>query len=286
LFYSLENDQDSGAFLNLNILTKPLNTAELAEELVAQGLVSDENTTGAGSSILVVDDDPGILELHRRILESMASGYRILQAHEGRQALEIARKERPALILLDLMMPEMDGFTVLETMQSDESMRGLPTIVVTSQVLTEEDMVRLNCGVVSVLNKGLFSTQETLEHVTAALSRKHRPGTETQRLVFKAMTYIHTHYRENMSRGEIANHIGVSERHLARCFQQELGLAPITYLNRFRVRVAKMLLETGRMSITNVAMEVGFSTGGYFTRVFRDEEGISPREYIQRKNTG
>lgn len=286
LFYSLESNQDSGAFLDLNILTKPINTAELAEELVAQGLVNDgEGASSQVRSILIVDDDPDILELHTRILESMASGCRILQAQDGRQALEVARKERPALILLDLMMPEMDGFTVLETLQSDDSLRSIPTIVVTSQVLTEEDMERLNCGVVSVLNKGMFSARETLQHVTAALSRKHRPGTEAQRLVFKAMTYIHTNYRENVSRRDIACHVGVSERHLARCFQQEVGLAPITYLNRFRVKVAKLLLDTGRMSITNVAMEVGFSTGGYFTRVFRDEEGISPREYVQRKNS-
>jgi signal transduction histidine kinase/DNA-binding response OmpR family regulator len=285
LFYSLESDQDSGAFLDLNILTKPINTAELAEELVAQGLVNEEGAGSPVRSILIADDDPDIRELHTRILESMASGCRILQAQDGRQALEMARKEHPALILLDLMMPEMDGFTVLETMQSDDSLRGIPTIVVTSQVLTEEDMARLNCGVVSVLNKGMFSASETLEHVTAALSRRHRPGTEAQRLVFKAMTYIHTNYRENISRCDIASHVGVSERHLARCFQQEVGLAPITYLNRFRVKVAKLLLDTGRMSITNVAMEVGFSTGGYFTRVFRDEEGISPREYIQGKHS-
>ncbi len=284
VFFSLETGQNSGAFLDLNILTKPINTAELAEELVAQGLVNDENNGSQAGSILIVDDDPDILELHTRILKSMASGYRVLQAHDGREALEIARKERPALMLLDLMMPEMDGFTVLETMQSEEALRGILTIVVTSQVLTEEDTARLNCGVVSVLNKGMFSTQETLEHVTAALSRKHRPGTETQRLVFKAMTYIHTHYQENISRRDIANHVGVSERHLARCFQQEVGLALITYLNRFRVKVAKLLLDTGHISITKVAMEVGFSTGGYFTRVFRDEEGLSPREYIHRNN--
>jgi DNA-binding response OmpR family regulator len=285
LFFSLETARDSGAFLDLNILTKPLNTAELAEELVAQGLVTDESTQNETRSILIVDDDPDILELHTRILESMASGYRILQAHDGREALATAHKEHPALILLDLMMPGMDGFTVLETMQSEETLRSIPIIVVTSQVLTEEDMARLNCGVVSVLNKGVFTSQETLEHVSTALSRKHRPGTETQRMVFKAMTFIHTHYQENISRSDIANYVGVSERHLARCFQQEVGMALITYLNRFRVKVARLLLDTGRMSITKVAMEVGFSTGGYFTRVFREEEGLSPREYINRNDS-
>jgi YesN/AraC family two-component response regulator len=221
--------------------------------------------------------------MHTRILKSMASGHAILQAANGREALHILRKEHPALVLLDLIMPEVDGFTVIETMQAEETTRDIPVIVLTGQVLTEEDMARLNCGMVSVLNKGMYSTQETLEHIKLALTRKRRPGTESQRLVFKAMTFIHTHYKEPVARSDVAAYVGVSERHLARCFQQEIGMAPIAYLNRFRVKVAKMLLCSGRMNVTEVALEVGFSAGGYFTRVFRDEEGLSPREYLRQK---
>ena len=80
----------------------------------------------------------------------------------------------------------------------------------------------------------------------------------------------------------VAAHIGMSERHLTRCFHHEVGLTPISYLNRFRVRQAKYLLDAGCNSITEVAMEVGFSSSGYFTRVFKEEVGIAPREYLQR----
>jgi AraC-like DNA-binding protein len=60
-----------------------------------------------------------------------------------------------------------------------------------------------------------------------------------------------------------------------------MGLSPMIYLNRYRVNVAKALLTAGQMNITDIALEVGFSTGGYFSRVFRQEVGCSPREYIQ-----
>ncbi len=282
LFYALENDQDSGAFLDLNILTKPINATELAEELVANGLAKGENSVGQLRPILVVDDDPDILDLHTRILESLASGYRVIQACSGCEALEIAQRERPELILLDLLMPEMDGFTVLETMQSNESLRGIPVIVITSQILTEEDLARLNCGMVRVLNKGMYSVQETFEHVKTALLRKRRPDTETQWLVFKAMAYICAHYKEPISRIDVAAHVGISERHLARCFQKEIGLAPITYLNRFRINQAKILIDSGEKNITRVAMEAGFSTGAYFSRVFKEEVGIAPRDYLRK----
>jgi AraC-like DNA-binding protein len=148
-------------------------------------------------------------------------------------------------------------------------------------VLTEEDMARLNCGVATVLGKGMYSDLETLEQVTATLMRKRRTGTESQRMVLKAMSYIHASYKEPISRSDIANFVGVSERHLARCFQQEVGLSPIIYLNRFRVRAAKGLLDARKYNITEVAMEVGFSTGAYFARVFREEVGQSPREYMR-----
>jgi AraC-like DNA-binding protein len=77
--------------------------------------------------------------------------------------------------------------------------------------------------------------------------------------------------------------VGLSERHLTRCFRQEVGLTPITYLNRYRVKQAKAMLDSGEKSITEVAMEVGFSNNSYFTRVFRDEVGVSPRAYLQNR---
>jgi transcriptional regulator GlxA family with amidase domain len=179
------------------------------------------------------------------------------------------------------MMPELDGFGVLEAMREEETSRNIPVIVLTGQVLTEEDMARLNRGVASVLAKGLFRVEEILEHVTAALERRCRPDRETQQTVLKAMAYLHAHYAESISRSDVAKHVGLSERHLDRCFRQEVGVTPIAYLNRYRVKQARTLLEAGDKSITEVAMEVGFSSGGYFSRVFRQEVGVSPRAYLR-----
>ena len=280
LFYTLE--QESGALLDLNYMTKPLQTNDLAAALLARGLGDELSSRGSGSkAILVVDDDPLILELHTRTLQSLSSSYRILHASNGRQALDSIYQERPVLVLLDLMMPELDGFGVLDAMQQDERLRGIPVIVLTSQALTENDMARLNGSAAAVLGKGMFTRQETLEHITAALSRKRRPGAESQRVVSRAMAFIHQNYTEPITRGVIADHVGLSERHLTRCFNQEIGITPMTYLNRFRVRQAKEMLQQGQKCITDIAMQVGFSTSGYFARVFKDEVGMTPREYLQ-----
>lgn len=279
LFYAFAAD-DKGSMLTVDYLTKPMSAAELAEALVSQGLLGGDG--GTEKRILVVDDEPAVLALHARIIESQSPHYRVLRARDGREALEIIRRERPDLVLLDLMMPELDGFGVLEVMRAEEMSRNIPVIVLTGQVLTEEDMARLNRGVASVLGKGLFSVDETLERIEAALTRRCKLGAEVQRIVRRAMAYVHTHYAEPISSRDIAAHVGFSEQHLSRCFRRELGITPGEYLKRYRIRQAKALLEAGDKSVTEVALEVGFSGSSYFARVFRAEVGVSPGAYRRR----
>jgi AraC-like DNA-binding protein len=168
-------------------------------------------------------------------------------------------------------------------MRQTDLTRNIPVVVITGQVLTEEDMSRLNSGVASVLGKGIFSVEETLSHLTDALAHQRKPGSEAQRVALKSMAYIHANYDGPLSRSDMAAHVGLSERHLTRCFHQEVGMTPITYLNRYRVKQAKALLDGGVKGITEIAAEVGFASSSYFTRVFREEVGISPRAYMQSR---
>jgi DNA-binding response OmpR family regulator len=274
LFYTLAGD--SGSMLEIDYLTKPMGTTELMKALQCQGLLEDQVTEKA---ILVVDDVPAILEMHARIVEAQSPGYRVLRAQNGREALEIVRREQPDLVLLDLMMPELDGFGVLEAMREDRISSTIPVIVLTGQVLTEEDMARLNSGVAKVLGKGLFSVEETLGHVEETLARRAKLCVETQQVVRRAMGYVHTHYMEQVSLTDIAAYVGLSEQHLIRSFRSEIGVTPIDYLKRYRIGRAKALLEEGSKNVTEVAAEVGFSTSSYFARVFRGEVGVSPGAY-------
>ena len=285
LFYALAHDEDSGSVLEMGYLTKPVRTAELADALVCQGLLGTQSEQGR-KKILVVDDELTALEMYARVVEAQSPVYQALRARDGREALRVIREEQPDLVLLDLMMPELDGFGVLEAMREEGMGRYIPVIVLTGQVLTQEDMARLNQGVASVLGKGLFSIEEMLQHIEAALAGRQRLGTEAQRAVRKAVAYVHAHYAEPISRRDVASYVGVSERHLSRCFRQEMGVTLVTYLNRYRVRQAKALLEAGDKSITEVAMEVGFSSSGYFTRVFRQEVGASPSAYLRGEGKG
>jgi YesN/AraC family two-component response regulator len=177
----------------------------------------------------------------------------------------------------------MDGFEVLAAMRDQKIICHIPVVILTAQKLSYEDMDRLQLGVAAVLGKDLFSEAEVLSQIEAALARSGRLGTEAQRIVRKAMVYIHTHFEEDLSRNALAEALCVSDNYLGRCFIKELRLTPITYLNRFRVQQARKRFEKGESNITEVANEVGFSDSNYFGRVFRREVGVSPSAYLRGK---
>lgn len=279
-FYALQ-EPDAGAMLALSHQSKPLGATALTQALQQYGLAA--TPSNGARIILIVDDDPSILDMHTRVVRAAVTDCRTLQANNGRRALEVMRAEQPALVLLDLMMPELDGMGVLAAMQEDPRLRGIPVIVLTAQTLTDPEMTQLNQGVAAVLEKGLFTVEETLGHIEQALARDRRLGNEAQRTVRKAMAFIHERHGDAISRDDIASHAGVSARHLTRCFQQEMGLSPIAYLSRYRVLKAKQLLDAGGKNITEVAAAVGFSSSSYFTDAFRREVGVAPRDY-QRRN--
>lgn len=275
MFYSSSQLQSS--LFDLDYLTKPIEISELTKALDQHWLMADDSRPIR--NILVVDDEPATLDMHARIVQSHSASNRVLRARNGREALDILHHEIVDLMLLDLQMPEMDGFELLEELQKMEATRDIPVIVVTGKVLSETEMSRLNQGVTSVLGKGLFSIKETIAHISAALERKRRISNEAKRLVRQAMGYIHKNFSESMSRRDIAQQIGITEDHLTFCFRQELGVTPIQYLQRYRINQAKRLLKESELTITEIAFNVGFSDSGYFSRLFHRETGLSPETY-------
>jgi signal transduction histidine kinase/AraC-like DNA-binding protein/ABC-type sugar transport system substrate-binding protein/DNA-binding LytR/AlgR family response regulator len=274
LVYSLDLEHDRGEWLELNYLPKPLASEQLVEQL-ARYVDSTERV------VLVVDDDPGILDLHCRLVEQ--AGCRAVCARNGRAALEVLEYTQPDLILLDLMMPELNGFAVLDALRAREMTRDIPVIVLTARVLDETDIGRLNRGVAAIMSKGLFNTTETLTRIEAALARHQALGGPTQRLIRRAMGFIHAHYAEPLTREQIASHVHFSPDYLTDCFRQEQGVTPMVYLNRYRICQARKLLENSDLTITQVALAVGFSESAHFTRTFQREVGMTPRAYRRSK---
>jgi len=121
-----------------------------------------------GAQVLVVDDDPDVRTLLRRMLE--AAGYRALEAENGRAALTRIAETTPDLILLDLMMPEMDGFEFLDELRRGGP-RGIPIVVVTAKDLTADDHRRLNGSVERILQKAALDREALLVEVRELVAK-------------------------------------------------------------------------------------------------------------------
>jgi signal transduction histidine kinase/CheY-like chemotaxis protein len=114
--------------------------------------------TSPPAKVLVVDDDGAACDVLRRTLEGQACT--VLCAADGNEALGVLEGDRPDLILLDLMMPGMDGFSLLERLQEREDLRAIPVVVVTAKELSAEDRGRLNGRVQQVLKKGSYTRRD------------------------------------------------------------------------------------------------------------------------------
>ena len=148
-------------------LVKPITEDELLRALERVKRKRDIH------KILIVDDEPSALQLLRRILESQP-GYQVLEATSGGLALSIVQSDKPELIILDLMMPEIDGFAVLETIKSNAATRDIPVIIVTAKEITAEDRERLDGHMIALFNKGMFTADELLENIARVLENMNK----------------------------------------------------------------------------------------------------------------
>jgi threonine synthase len=118
--------------------------------------------------IAIIEDNPEAVRLLRRVLQAHGE-YQIDEAYDGEAGLEMVRRTPPDLILLDLMMPKMDGFEVLEALKANERLKEVPIIVVTARDLTAHERQRLSGRVRALWRKGSFLSTDLLEGIEAVL---------------------------------------------------------------------------------------------------------------------
>jgi threonine synthase len=135
-----------------------------------EGLLSALNnvTPNRFSRVAVVDDTPEARRLIRRILQSQGD-FEIFEATNGREAIELITKEHPDLVILDLMMPEVDGFAVLDALRGNPETANIPVIVATAKELTVDEKERLQGQIQSLMMKGDFLNDEFLDEVRALI---------------------------------------------------------------------------------------------------------------------
>jgi signal transduction histidine kinase/DNA-binding response OmpR family regulator len=167
IMLTIMDDKGMGYTLGAaDYLTKPIDWERLA------AILRKYPCAHPPCAVLIVEDNAAMRAMLRRELEK--EGWVVTEAANGREALECVAANRPELILLDLMMPEMDGFAFVEELRQYEAWRSIPIVVLTAKDLTPDDCQRLNGYVEQILQKGAYSWEELLREVRDLVTARVR----------------------------------------------------------------------------------------------------------------
>jgi CheY-like chemotaxis protein len=156
---SISTSHDTSERLGVSAyLVKPVSRERLLNSLAQLG--------GRVRSVLVVDDDPEMVRLLSRIVRSDSRHYRVLRAYGGAEALALLQEKRPDAVLLDLVMPEVDGYAVLAQMRADQALQNIPVVVLSAKGYEQETVA---AGAIEITREGGMPVDELLECVRATM---------------------------------------------------------------------------------------------------------------------
>ena len=254
-----------------------------------QQLLSDNTNK---PTVLVIDDNNDIRQYEHTLLQD---DYIVLEAADGKEGLDVAKKEVPDLVVCDVMMPVMDGLEFTKNLKTHTATSHIPVIMLTAKNLEEHRAEGYEHGADSYITKpfhskvllarieNLLKQRKLLKHLFQGtleaeqeIADSHLEDRDKQ-----FMKQLHAIIQKNLSDSEfgvenIGKQIGLSRVQLYRKVKAMTGSSVVDLLRKARLAKAKRLLVSRSMSVSEVAYDVGFSAPSYFTKCFKDEYGMLP----------
>lgn len=253
--------------------------------------------------VLIVEDNP---DMQLLITSILADTYDCRMANNGLEAWNLLEQEDPSvagihLILSDVMMPEMDGYALLDRIKTHDRWHQVPAVILTARAGLEDKLQALRMGVDDFLTKP-FAPEELLARVDNLIANyqkrrayiKSRPQVDD--IKFETTASASQRWLKELEEATLhaidkkidlnvlylAHAMALSDRQLLRRLQAETGLSVNGYIQEIKLRKARHLLENKiYRTISEVAFACGFNTPGYFTRVYRKRFGKAPGDYFQ-----
>ena len=288
-------------------VTLPLGNSHLAPEEVEETplpVVGSQQPIATSSSaryrVLIVDDD---LEIGRYISSALGHYYKFGICTNGREGLKELLTNPYDLVISDVMMPEMDGFTMLRMIKTNLNISHLPVIMLTSKADVGNRLEGLERGADAFLAKPfdmeeLHMNIDNLIHSRLHLKGKFSGAQQQAELLEQPevkgndellMERIMKAVNKNLSNSDfnvdmLTQEVGISRAQLHRKMKELTGISTSEFIRNIRLEQAARLLKEQKVNITQVAYAVGFSNLAHFSTVFRKHFGVSPSEYAERKD--
>jgi DNA-binding response OmpR family regulator len=265
-------------------------TKEMAELLV------DERTPPEALVLLIEDNE----DLRIYLKENLEAEYQVVVAENGKVGLEKALELIPDLILSDMMMPQMDGFTLCTKIREDQRTSHIPFILLTARTTIESKLEGLELGAdeymtkpfnikeIKVRMKNLLEQRKNLRKSFSrevTIQPKNISVTSVdERFLNQALQIVEDHLSdEQFSVERFAEEIGMSRKNLLRKIKAMTDQSVNEFIRNFRLNRAAQLLEAKAGSVSEVAYKVGFNNLSYFSKCFKEVFGQLPNEYSGRK---
>ena len=251
------------------------------------------------SVILIVEDQN---DMRHFIARELAEMYQVVEAENGKVALDLVRKNTVNLIISDVMMPIMDGFELCNEVKNDVNVSHIPFILLTAQHNLQSRLKGLNTGADAYMEKP-FSIELLTAQVSNLLKSREllnktyleKPFAPVASLAVSQVDDIFLHklndyLEENLSNEALsvemlADTMGMSTSSLYRKVKGLSGLSPNDFIRIARLKKAILLMQNGGNRISEIAFQVGFSSPAYFSTCFQKQYGKTPSEYLKQAGT-
>ena len=252
---------------------------------------------GNKAEIVIVEDEEDIQDY---LKAQLASDFKIRTYPNGKVALNEILKNKPDLVISDVMMPEMDGTTLCTKLKANINTNDLPVILLTAKSREEDQLEGLQTGADAYILKpfnmdilrrtiiNLLTMRRTLKNKFTGKERQEEKveqrtiQTPDDALMQRVMEVINENIGDSdLSVDMIAQKVGISRVHLHRKMKELTNQTPHSFIRNIRLQQAAKLLKDGKQSITDVMYICGFSNSASFSTMFKNLYGCSPREYMQ-----
>ncbi|KJD34734.1 histidine kinase [Tamlana nanhaiensis] len=251
--------------------------------------------TDIKQKILVVDDNS---ELRKYIVDYLSGFYKVYEAETGKQGLEICKKIKPVLCVVDVMMPEMDGFQFLEALKADENISHTAVILLTALGDNENKVKGYKIGVDDYLTKpfdpSLLKTRiDSIIKIHFDLKQKFSEEVESDiislahsQIDIDLISKIQELIENNINNPELntnflCTELAMSTSKLYRKITQLTDMPPNEFIRTLRLKKSAKLLKTKNYNVNEVADMVGFNDPFYFSRCFKKQFGYAPSSLIK-----
>ena len=284
-------------------LEQEVKETENAEKAESAAVTTDmqgklpASARGNKAEIVIVEDEEDIQDY---LKAQLASDFKIRTYPNGKVALNEILKNKPDLIISDVMMPEMDGTTLCTKLKANINTNDVPIILLTAKSREEDQLEGLQTGADAYILKpfnmeilrrtiiNLLTMRRTLKNkFTGKESQEEKVEqrkiqTPDDALMQRVMEVINENIGDSdLSVDMIAQKVGISRVHLHRKMKELTNQTPHSFIRNIRLQQAAKLLKDGKQSITDVMYICGFSNSASFSTMFKNLYGCSPREYMQ-----